>query len=202
MAEHDHKKEGAGWQEHEALGRELDAALAKYASIEPRAGLEERVLANLRVERQKVSQGGFWRSAVLVMAMIAVAWVLTWKLGRPRQDSAAPRPSTTLGSQPVPHRVSTGEEKAVHSHRPIVVQRASARRAHPPVIIAAEPKLEQFPSPQPLSEQEKMLASYVANYPEHATLLARARAEALRRDAAKESDEGQGGREDSQQQVR
>jgi hypothetical protein len=42
--------------------------------------------------------------------------------------------------------------------------------------------LDQFPSPQPLSEQEKILANYVAKYPEHAALIAEARMEALRRD--------------------
>ncbi len=33
---------------HDELDRMLDAALAKYAAAEPRAGLEARVLANLR----------------------------------------------------------------------------------------------------------------------------------------------------------
>jgi hypothetical protein len=50
------------------------------------------------------------------------------------------------------------------------------------------PKLDQFPSPQPLSEQEKILAAYVAKYPEDALLLAQARAEALRRDALEDSE--------------
>ena len=41
------------WQaaERDPLDRDLDAALAKYAAVEPRAGLEDRVLANLRAER-------------------------------------------------------------------------------------------------------------------------------------------------------
>jgi hypothetical protein len=37
-----------------------------------------------------------------------------------------------------------------------------------------------------LSEQEKILESYVANYPEHAALIAQAREDALRRDMAEE----------------
>lgn len=47
---------------------------------------------------------------------------------------------------------------------------------------AAIPRLDVFPSPQPLSEQEKIMASYVAEYPEQAALIARARMDALRRD--------------------
>jgi len=37
-----------------------------------------------------------------------------------------------------------------------------------------------------LSEQEEILARYVATYPEHATLVAAARARALRHDAIEE----------------
>jgi len=60
---------------------------------------------------------------------------------------------------------------------------------HPPrttIIDVNSPKLEQFPSPQPLSEQERILANYVGKYPEHATLIARARSEALQRDQLEE----------------
>ena len=45
-----------------------------------------------------------------------------------------------------------------------------------------QPKLDQFPSPRPLTEQEKILQSYVAENPEKAVLIARARSEALQRD--------------------
>jgi hypothetical protein len=40
--------------------RMLDAALAKYAAVEPRTGLEERVLANLRPSRRafRITRGG------------------------------------------------------------------------------------------------------------------------------------------------
>jgi hypothetical protein len=46
--------------------------------------------------------------------------------------------------------------------------------------------LDHFPSPRPLSEQEKILQDYVARYPGHAALIAQARAEALRQDLAEE----------------
>jgi hypothetical protein len=62
------------------------------------------------------------------------------------------------------------------------------RRRQP--TVAAGPKLEQFPSPQPMSEQEKILASYVAQYPEHAALIAEARSEALKKDRREEEETG------------
>ena len=49
-------------------------------------------------------------------------------------------------------------------------------------VAKALPKLDQFPSPQPLSEQEKLLASYVAVYPKQAAVLARLRTEELERE--------------------
>jgi hypothetical protein len=47
-----------------------------------------------------------------------------------------------------------------------------------------------FPSPEPLSEQEKMLAAYVAQHYQQAVLIARARMAELKEDLAKETDEG------------
>jgi hypothetical protein len=48
--------------------------------------------------------------------------------------------------------------------------------------------------------QEKILADYVAHYPEHVALIARARAEALRRDAAEESNGSATGSEENSTQ--
>jgi hypothetical protein len=42
--------------------------------------------------------------------------------------------------------------------------------------LAADPKLDVFPSPQPLSEQELALARYVRNFPSDAKLVAQAQA--------------------------
>jgi hypothetical protein len=55
--------------------------------------------------------------------------------------------------------------------------------------VGRTPKLAQFPSPRPLSEQEKILMSYVAQYPQTAALVAQDRAEALERDLEEEAAE-------------
>jgi hypothetical protein len=98
-----------------------------------------------------------------------------------------------LGTQVAP----SGQENRVHRHAPQPSQKAN-HRSPQPVVAASAPKLDQFPSPQPLSEQEKILASYVAEYPEHAVLVAQARAEALLRDQEEEEREA-GHERDSQQ---
>ena len=53
-------------------------------------------------------------------------------------------------------------------------------------VVASAPKLDEFPSPQPLSEQEKMLAEYVAEHHQQAALVARARMADLKEDWIKE----------------
>jgi hypothetical protein len=68
--------------------------------------------------------------------------------------------------------------------------------------MARPPKLDQFPSPQPLSEQEKILQSYVAENPEQAVLLARSRTEALRQDQLEEMNSFPAGARDTNSEER
>jgi len=72
------------------------------------------------------------------------------------------------------------------TRRPALDSTAKPAPHHSKPVAPAIPKLDQFPSPQPLSDQERILASYVMNYPEQAALVARARAEILRQDREEE----------------
>jgi hypothetical protein len=60
---------------------------------------------------------------------------------------------------------------------PVVVRRTPKHRSTPPALVAAEPKLDQFPSPQPLSEEEQALVHYVQSFPKEATLIAKTQEE-------------------------
>jgi prefoldin subunit 5 len=51
--------------------------------------------------------------------------------------------------------------------------------------------LEQFPSPQPLSEQEQMLARYVEELPSEAKQIAQAQTELARHDEIEFEKQGQ-----------
>jgi len=192
MADTDHKQAETRGQkvENNELIRALDAALAKYAAVEPRAGLEERVLANLRAERAKSPDRGWWRwTAVAALAAVAVVAVaLTLRSGRPTQPVAVKHILATAQSPREPERyAANGEANLVRprGHQP--VHRTLAPPHQPKAVVAAAvPKLDQFPSPQPLSEQERILKSYVAKYPEQAVLIARAASEARRQDQLEE----------------
>jgi hypothetical protein len=174
------------------LDSTLDAALANYAAVEPRAGLENRVLSNLRAERSPVPDRAGWRWSV-AGALIAVALALAWRSGKPSHPVASNRSLTApqVSKEPAAPRVATGGEKQTRGNRArspelAVMRRPTIDRAPPKAVAAALPKLDQFPSPRPLSEQEKILASYIEQFPERAILLARARTLELQRDQLEE----------------
>lgn len=167
------------WKERDDLDRTLDAALSKYASVEPRGGLEERILANLRVASTRGAQRAWWNwgFAVLAAAFLIVAAVV-WQWNKASQPPIVvhrpPANAAPIAPRMANRDISPPPQKRGHKTISPRLQ---------PEIAAASPKLDVFPSPLPLSEQEKILASYVAGYPEHAALVAEARMDALRQEA-------------------
>ena len=157
----------------------LDAALRQYGEAEPRPGLEKRVLANLDAQRARLAISPWWRRPVAAAVTIAVLAGGLLLLKR-KPDVTAVRisnqPPVTAGAEP---------ERAIAFR--VAPHTAIKRRdrpepnrniAHP----SSEPRLEQFPAPTPLSEQEEMLARYVREHRQEAILVARARAELLKQD--------------------
>jgi hypothetical protein len=150
----------------------LDAALKQYGRIEPRTGIENRVLANLRAERELViaRKWQWWPAVAAVTALtVVVAALLVW--GSRHKN---PAPMARKVTAPIEVRRPDSTEKnlqvqaanrevhtRVRDHRHINVESASERR-------------EQFPSPVPLSEQEQILARYVEQFPHEADLIAEA----------------------------
>jgi hypothetical protein len=190
MADQDHMKTykqestGARTSENDALDCALDAALAKYSAVEPRTGLEGRVLANLQAKREHSPARArrYWLPVLALAAaviVVAVSMRIFTKPSRGGNHQAA----TSHGMQ-----VATiGRSELTKPRIPVVPRRASGHgRHHAPRVAITVPKLETFPSPHPLSEQEQLLANYIAEYPQHALLVARALADPLRPDQLKE----------------
>ena len=146
----------------------LDSLLASYSSVEPRPGLETRILANLRDSARRKELGGWWKlkwiwvGAAAATAAIIVAAVLI-NGGR---HIAPPTNVVVKTSQPAPR-------PGMQSHVPVAHEEASMIHHHHPLL----PKQKQnvalalkewpaiFPTPSPLSEQEKLLLSYFARTP-------------------------------------
>jgi hypothetical protein len=181
--------------------RELDAALVKFAAVEPRTGLEERILANLRAEQERAAAKAWWRwpAVAALAAVILVTMSVAWWSGKVRNITTQHPPTTQTNERhgtPVANKNGSSPMRLHHA--------GSERRVkphafgHPAAVVVAAPKLDQFPSPQPLSEQEKILARYVTKYPEHAALIAQARTEELRLDSAEEMGDANEANENSQ----
>jgi hypothetical protein len=170
------------------LDHELDTALAKYAAIEPRQGLEERILANLKSEQERAAHSWWrWPAVAALAAVIVMALSLAWRSRHSTENTAAQHPmhSNEHAGTQVANNAGSGSippHDAPRKPTPHTVFRPAA-------VVARAPKLDQFPSPQPLSEQEKMLTEYVAQHHQQAVLVARARMVELKQDLAKEMEE-------------
>ena len=169
----------------ESLDRALDAALAQYAAVEPRPGLEERILANLEGKRNRAPLTRWWAWPALAAAVILITLTLVWRWNSQPASTARRAPTATQdrdGGLNRAHAALNGN--IAQSPFSASVKISHRIHAHSPVLVASVPRLDQFPSPRPLSEQEQILARYVASYPQQAALLAQAHAEALRQDLA------------------
>lgn len=167
-------------EKQDEVDRVLDAALAKYAAAEPMAGLEQRVLATLRAERAQIPDRAWWRWSIAGALAAAVILALTLALRSGRtphpvvaNHPASTTPSTALGPSLSPTQIVSNPRSA---------RSLKSRRSYPLVATAGHgemdsPRLDQFPSPQPLNEQERALARYVSDFPQEATLVARAQDE-------------------------
>ena len=161
------------------LDQWLDKALHEYGSAEPRVGLENCTLANLAMQKASVADHRRWRLAVGTAAAIAAVVIAVW-LG-----SGANNRSKSLGNFAY-NAPSTTQPKSEANTQPVVKQTAAKagvqrrRRLHHArtVDLDESPKLSQFPSPQPLSEQEQMLTRYVREFPQEAVIVAKTQAQA------------------------
>jgi hypothetical protein len=169
--------------QQDELDRELDAGLTTFAAVEPRTGLEERILANLRCEHGRAATHSWLRwpaLGVIAAALIVAALSIVWRPGKSAQIATEHRAATTrqIDKQTGTH-MTTNNAGGSSTPAALVAIARPARHSvcQPQAIIAPEPRLAQFPSLRPLSEQEKLLVRYVQDFPREAATIARAEAE-------------------------
>ena len=190
MPGNDHEPKNAGRQqwgvepvqkekENDALEREVNATLATYAAVEPRVGLEERVLANLRAERERARAWWRWPAlgALAAVAVFTLAVSLLWRSQTPSVTAHPPAP-TGRSDRGTGTRIAAKNGDGVNHPMVRSAMKRPARHGAPqPAVVAQGPKLDRFPSPQPLSEQEQLLVRYVKEFPQDAVMIAKAQAE-------------------------
>jgi hypothetical protein len=103
------------------------------------------------------------------------------------------RPPVLSQSTPKPHPLSPGYPAVGASARPLEAN----------AIVETLPKRDRFPTPEPLSDQEQMLAIYVQQFHREATLMARAQTRLLEQEMGEQELPATGGetsRDPSQEQ--
>jgi hypothetical protein len=158
---------------------QLDAALKNYGAVEPRSGLEGRVLANLRIERAQVETRAWrwWPALAVVTSMLLIGAAVLLK--------TKTHPSTSplaVASQPTVPAAKERPRANVTAHGNEARVMMASRRRRKGQVVAPVPRLEQFPSPQPLSEQEALLARYIEQFPHEAGLVARAQTQLMKQE--------------------
>ncbi len=135
--------------------RLLNATLIGYAAEEPRAGLEQRILARL-ADAPTPPAWLAWRwlpvGALAVVALLALATLFPRREStRVQSPPAAPPPA--VASVPAPPDPVTAEV------------RPAPPRAIAPQPAAVPVRAEQFPTPGSLTEQERLLMQYLTSSP-------------------------------------
>jgi hypothetical protein len=169
MTEYDHDQN---------LDKLLDSVLADYSSVEPRPGLETRILATVReVAETAPSPWRNWRwlwagaVAVLAIAFIALFAGKHPVVPAPRNDVVQKQQPA---AQPGPEIVKAAP---LDSGNDPAHPRPKRLQPHPEAdALKIGPRRPVFPTPAPLSEQEKLLLSYYAQTPRE-ELIAQSRPE-------------------------
>lgn len=168
------------------LDRALDTALAKYAAVEPRAGLEARILAHMESQRAPLPNRRWWLWSVACAgtALLVMTSAVAWRAGMPAHQITERRiPTVNRDLRETETRVvANREQDGIHSLSGKRRQGTRVLRDRRTLVVVHAPKLDVFPSPQPLSEQEKILANYVATFHAQAALIARVTSQESQRD--------------------
>jgi len=173
----------------------LEASLAEYRSVEPRPGLEHRILARLRTEQVAAPWRAWaWRIGAGLAAagaiLAAVSTVYRLRLQTPISATQSPRPVRRVEASGQTAAVLPGQSFARHHKDPGLkhsaeLQRGSADLVSKSAAVARfgkpgstevarspapqeEPRRAAFPSPAPLSEEERLLVSLVRQFSERA----------------------------------
>jgi len=147
----------------------LNKAMQQFGESNPRPGIESRVLANVGAQRRAHMYQG-WAWALTGVAITIFSALFLWHgLERPdlhkHDDEPVARASQDSGIEQrtqVPPPISQNPTARVRKRlRSVITEHGGG------------PRLEQFPSPRPLSPQELAALRYAGQYPQEAVLVAK-----------------------------
>lgn len=152
--------------------RQLDALLRARADAEPRAGLEERVLAGIASEPPR-RVFALWPTLAAVSALVVIAIALiVMHSETPKQPLAVQTPATEKPAKPsedAPSLDASVTNREAQRHRRRDSGNAPCCVATKTVAARKDngnqdqfPRLATFPAPQPETAEERMMARLAA----------------------------------------
>ena len=153
----------------------IDSALSHYGDPGPDSGLDQRVLARISSARasERVAPASRRRWLPWVVGLpVAAGLLLFFFLAGPK--TASPPTSVAKGmaqTQQVPIVTAPSEAASAHrsepvssnGHVPFNLRSRSGKQASRTVAL---PKLDVFPTPQPLTAEEQALVAFAVRAPE------------------------------------
>lgn len=154
------------------LDKLIDGVLPGYSSAEPLDGLEERVLR--RVHAAGAARRSPWLRrlgfAIPALAALFVAGIVLWTSWKP-----VPHTASTARSQAAKTMAAFKPPSSAPALRNVPALAADAVRPKPQsmtgqghLVPRALPKLEYFPTPEPMTKEERALVAWVAQNPAEA----------------------------------
>lgn len=156
----------------------LDDALRQYGNAEPRSGLETRILANLRAAQNHAARRSTWTWILAGSTVSALVIASLWFSGESHEHQRKNATTVSIKAPVLQDRADVAPLSS-SQNKPTTTKHAArkARRTNSRLELAGAPRLSQFPSPRPLSEQERLLLAYVREFPKEAAEVAREQAE-------------------------
>jgi hypothetical protein len=149
----------------DAIEQLLDSGLSRYSAVEPRPGLETRILARIADSRSTASSTRAilrWALGAGLAAALAGVIAFSFLSGpltrAPHATDTAKTPTQPAGGAPV------AQAQRRQNHVP-QVRAAHSRKAAVRKVRTVDVRQEIFPTPVPLSEQEVLLLRYLSHTP-------------------------------------
>jgi hypothetical protein len=140
----------------------IDSTLSGYSTAEPLAGLEQRVLNRVRAAEASRRRRRFWTLAALAGPAFAALAILL--LIRPGAPPPAPVARVTAPAVRVaPESPAPPPAVSPEKPRPSVSGRAPVARPSPQREL---PKRNVFPTPAPVTPEERMLVELAVSHPQ------------------------------------
>lgn len=154
-------------EDKDRLDEWLDSGLKQYGDVQPRAGLEGRIIANLEAQSRLAAR----RRWMLAFASVAVACTI---LIAARHSEMSRRTARTVArvSSPAAESPTTRPNTSSVLTTKKTLLLPTVQRHTRPRLNSVTARLYQFPSPRPLTDRELALAAYAKNFPKEAEKIA------------------------------